>query len=228
MLVKNWMSQDVIAIEVEDSMQHAIYKMQDKNIKLLPVMSGDKLAGIVSDRDLKKASPSDATTLDIHEMLYLTSRIKIKNLMIKDPITVPPDYTIEEAAQLLLEHKISGLPVTNSKGRVVGIITRSDIFRSLISITGLGKKGIQVALRIEDKPGPIKDVREIVRVYGARTASILSAPQNAPEGSVNVYFRIYGLEREKAPELIDEIGKIGKILYVVDHRNNQRVIYDEA
>ncbi len=228
MLVKNWMTKNVISIDVDESMQHAIYKMKDRKIRLLPVMSGDRLVGIVSDRDLKRASPSDATTLDMHEMLYLTSRIRIKDLMVEKPITVPPDYTIEEAAQLLLEHRISGLPVVDSRGKVAGIVTRSDIFRALISIAALGKKGIQVALRVEDRPGPIKKIREIVGSFDARTASILSAAENAPEGFLNVYFRIYDLEREKAPALIEEIGKVGIILYVVDHRNNQRVVYEEV
>ena len=228
MLVKNWMSKDVIVIDVKGSMQHAIYKMQDHKINLLPVMSEGKLVGIVSDRDLKKASPSDATTLDMHEMLYLVSRISIKDLMVKAVTTVPPDYTIEEAAQLLLDHRISGLPVTDYQGRVVGIITQSDIFRALISITGLGKKGIQVALRIPDRPGPIKEVREMIRARNARTASILSATENAPEGFINVYFRIYDLDRGIAPAFLEDIKKVGTLLYVVDHRNNQRTIYDEA
>ncbi len=228
MLVKNWMTRNVIAIDVDDSMQHAIYRMQDHKIRLLPVMSGGRLVGIISDRDLKRASPSDATTLDMHEMLYLTSRIRIKDLMVENPVTVPPDYTIEEAAQLLLEHRISGLPVTDSKGNVAGIVTRSDIFRALISIAALGKKGIQVAIRVEDRPGPIKKVREIVGSHNARTASILSTAENAPEGFLNVYFRVYDLAREKAPALIEEIGRIGTVLYVVDHRNNRRVVYEEA
>ena len=144
-------------------------------------------------------------------MLYLVSRIKIKDLMTKEVTTVPPDYTIEEAAQLLLDHRISGLPVTDYQGRVVGIITQSDIFRALISITGLGKKGMQVALRIPDKPGPIKEVREMIRARNARTASILSATENAPEGFINVYFRIYDLDREIAPALLEDIRKVGTL-----------------
>jgi acetoin utilization protein AcuB len=162
MLVKNWMSKNVVAIDVNDSMQLAIYTLKDNKIKLLPVISEGKLVGIVSDRDLKKASPSDATTLDMHELLYLISRIKISDLMIKNPITVSPDYTIEEAAQLLLEYKISGLPVLDTKDKLVGIITKSDIFRALIVITGLGKKGIQIGIRFKDIPGPIKEVRELI------------------------------------------------------------------
>jgi acetoin utilization protein AcuB len=228
MLVKNWMSKNVVSIDVNDSMQLAIYTLQDNKIKLLPVTSGEKLVGIVSDRDLKKASPSDATTLDMHELLYLISRIKISDLMTKNPITVSPDYTIEEAAQLLLEHKISGLPVLDLKGKLVGIITQSDIFRALIAITGLGKKGIQIGICFKDIPGPIKEVRELIHNYGGRTAGILSSGENAPEGYLHVYFRIYDIDRKILPDLIKELEKIGTLLYVVDHRQNKRTVYETS
>jgi acetoin utilization protein AcuB len=228
MLVKNWMSKNVVAVDVNDSMQLAIYTLQDNKIKLLPITSEGRLVGIVSDRDLKKASPSDATTLDMHELLYLISRIKISDLMIKNPITVLPDYTIEEAAQLLLEHKISGLPVLDSKGNLVGIITKSDIFRALIAITGLGKKGIQIGIRFKDIPGPIKEVRELIHSRRGRTASILSSAENAPEGYLHVYLRIYDIDRDILPDLLKELENIGTLLYVVDHRQNKRTIYESS
>jgi acetoin utilization protein AcuB len=228
MLVKNWMSKNVVAVDVNDSMQLAIYTLQDNKIKLLPVTADGKLVGIVSDRDLKKASPSDATTLDMHELLYLISRIKIRDLMVKNPITVFPDSTIEEAAQLLLEYKISGLPVLDVEGNLVGIITKSDIFRALIAITGLGKKGIQIGIRFKDIPGPIKEVRELIHNYGGRTAGILSSTENAPEGYLHVYFRIYDIDREILPDLLKELEKIGTLLYIVDHRQNKRTLFESS
>ncbi len=228
MLVKNWMSGKVITVDVDESMQGAIHTMQEKKIKLLPVLSKEKLVGIVSDRDLKKASPSDASTLDMHELLYLVSRIKIKDLMIKKVVTVPPDFTIEEAAELLLENRISGLPVVDRKDQLIGIITRSDIFKALISITGLGKKGIQVAIRIKDIPGPIKEIRELIRKYSGRTASILSCTENAPSGYLHIFFRIYNIQRNNVSPLLKEMESIGTLLYVVDHRENKRTVYENA
>ena len=100
------MNQEVITVNADDSMQNAIYLLQEHRIKNLPVMEKDTMVGIITDRDLKKASPSDATTLDMHELLYLTSKIKVKNIMIKDVYTVRPDTTIEEAAAILLEKNI--------------------------------------------------------------------------------------------------------------------------
>ena len=87
---------------------------------MLPVMKKGKLVGVVTDRDLKEASASDATTLEVHELLYLISKIKVKDIMSKDVFTVPDDYTVEEAAQLMLNHKISGMPAVNKNGELCG------------------------------------------------------------------------------------------------------------
>lgn len=226
MLVKNWMSKEIVTVDADDSMQNAIYILQEQNIKILPVMDDKNLVGIITDRDLKKASPSDATTLDMHELLFLISKIKVRDLMKKPVYTARPDDTVEEAAALLLEKKISGLPVLDNNNQLVGIITMSDIFRVLLSLSGLGKKGIQFAIRIKDMPGIIKEVRELIHEHGARTASILSSSENAPEGYLNFYFRIYHIDRERLPSLLDRVKEKGTLLYMVDHRENKRTIYE--
>ncbi len=225
MLVKNWMSKEVITVGADDSMQNAIYILQEHNINILPVMEKENVVGIITDRDLKKASPSDATTLDMHELLFLTSKIKVRELMKKTVYTVSPDFTIEEAAAILLEKRISGLPVLDESRRLIGIITRSDIFQVIISMTGLGEKGIQFAICIKDMPGPIKEIREIIHEYKGRTASIISSGENAPKGHLNVYFRIYQIDRDQLPSLIKKVEKSGTMLYMVDHRENKRTIY---
>ena len=117
MLVKNWMSQPVITVEASDSMLNAVNLLKDHDIRMLPVMKKGKLVGIVTDRDLKEASASDATTLEVHELLYLISKIKVEEIMTKDPVTVPIDYTVEEVAEILLKNKISGVPVIDHDGQ---------------------------------------------------------------------------------------------------------------
>jgi len=225
MLVKNWMSKNVITIDAEDSMQHAIKFLKEHKINLLPVMKKGKLAGVITDRDLKKSSPSEATTLDMHELLYLVSKIKVEDIMSKKLYTVPEDYTVEEAAEILLEKRISGVPVVDGKGNISGIITKNDIFRVLISLTGLGKKGIQIAVQLKDVPGAIKEVRELIRKYDGRTASILTSSENVPDGKLNVYFRIYQTEKAKLQALVKEIQEKGTMLYIVDHSDGKRQIY---
>jgi len=225
MLVQNWMSTNVITIDVEQSMEDAIKLMKKNDIKMLPVMKKEKLAGIVTDRDLKRAQASDATSLDIHELLYLLSTIKIGHVMSKNPMTIPVDFTIEEAADILLKNKISGAPVVDSKGTIVGTITKNDLFRALISLSGFGKKGIQFAFLLEDRPGSIKEVADIIRKFNARMVSILSTYDNIPEGYRKVIIRIYDIDRRDLPLLKDELRQKARLLYMVDHRDNIREIY---
>jgi acetoin utilization protein AcuB len=226
MLVKDWMSKTVVTVDMEDSMHEAIRLMKDHDIHMLPVMKRGQLVGIVTDRDVKRSSASDATTLEIHELLFLISKIKVKDIMTKDPITVAYDYTIEETAEILLKNKISGAPVMNGEGEVVGAITKADIFRALISLTGVGSRGIQFAFQIEDRPGSIREVADIIRSYGGRMVSILSSYEGVPKGYRRVYIRMYGIDRLKLPRLKDELREKATILYMVDHRENRREIYE--
>jgi acetoin utilization protein AcuB len=227
MLVKNWMSKNVITIDANDSMHDAMRLLKEHGIRRLPVMEKNKLVGIVTDRDLKKASASDATTLEIHEMLYLLTKIRVKDIMTKDPITVPPDYTVEETAQVLLKNKISGAPVVDNSGNVVGTITQSDLFRVLISLTGIENGGIQFALQVEDRAGSIKEVADIVRHYGGRMVSILTSYDEVPAGYRNVYIRMHSIDRAKIEELNDALSQKASLLYRIDHRENDREIFSE-
>jgi len=225
MLVRNWMSQPVITIEVNDSMQKALQLLKENRIKILPVLKKGALKGIVTDRDLKKKSASDATTLEIHELFYLISKIKIKEIMTPNPITVPLDFTIEETAEVLLKNKISGVPVLDREGKVVGIITQTDIFRSLISLTGIGKRGIQFAFALADRPGSIKEVTDIIRRHGGSLASILTSYEQVPKGYRKVYIRMYGIDRPSVPQLKEELKQKAELIYMVDHRENKREIF---
>lgn len=225
MLVKNWMSKNVVSIDVNDSMQDAMRLLKEHDIRMLPVMKKGRLVGIVTDRDLKKASASDATTLEVHELLYLLTEIKIKDIMTKDPITVPPDYTAEETAQVLLENKISGAPVADDNGQVVGTITQTDLFRVLISLTGVGTRGIQFALLIKDQPGSIKEVADVIRAFGGRMVSILTSYDEVSDGYRKVYIRMHSIERLKLQELKEALIKKAGLLYMVDHREDNREVY---
>ncbi len=223
MLVKNWMSKNVIAADINDSMSEAIRLLKENDIKMLPVMKKDKLVGIVTDRDLKRASASDAT--DVHELLFLLSKIKIKDIMTKDPIMIPQDFTVEETAEILLKNKISGAPVIDNEGQVVGAITQTDLFNVLISLTGVGTKGIQFAFLLKDEPGSIKVIADEIRKYGGRMVSILTSYQSAPQGYRRVYIRMYDIERAEIEKLKEEQREKGTLLYVVDHKKNKREIY---
>ena len=225
MLVKNWMSKEVVTVHVNDTMQDAIKLQREHGIRMLPVVEQGELVGIVTDRDMKRASASDATTLDVHELIHLVSTIKIKHIMTKNPITVPFDFTVEETAEVLLKNKISGVPVLNHDKEIVGTITQTDIFKVLISLTGAGAKGLQFAFEAEDRPGSIKEIADIIRRYDGRVVSILSAYKNAPQSYRKVYIRMFGINRSELLALKNELRKTATLLYMVDHRENLREIY---
>ena len=225
MLVKNWMSKKVATVHVNDTMQDAVKLLREHDIRMLPVMEQGELVGIVTDRDMKRASASDATTLDVHELIHLVSTIEIKRIMTKNPITVPFDFTVEETAEVLLKNKISGVPVLNHDKEIVGTITQTDLFKVLISLTGAGAKGLQFAFEAEDRPGSIKELVDTIRQYGGRVVSILSAYENAPQGYRKVYIRMFDINRSELPNFKNELRKTATLLYMVDHRESLREIY---
>lgn len=226
MLVRKWMSQEIITVNADETMQHAIELLKEHNIRMLPVMKNKKLVGIITDRDLKRASASDVISLEIRETLDRIGKIKVQNIMTPNPITVPWDFTVEEAAEVLLKNKISGIPVTGPKGDVVGVITQSDICNVLISLAGIGKKGIQMAIQIEDRPGSLKGITRVIRDLGGRIVSILTSYEKVPDGFRNVYTRFYDMDRSILETLKNNISEISKILYIVDHQENKRDIFE--
>lgn len=225
MLVKNWMSTNVITVDADASMQEAFKLLKEHNIRMLPVIKKGQLVGVVTDRDLKRASASDATSLDLHELLYLIARIKVNSLMTRNPITVPPELTVEETAVILMEKKISGAPVVDTEGKIVGVITQTDIFRLLISLTGVSNQGVQFAFQIEDRSGSIKELADIIRKFGGRIISILTSYDRVAEGYRKVYIRTFRIDRQKLEAMMRELSAIALPLYFVDHRENTRKVY---
>jgi acetoin utilization protein AcuB len=224
MLVRNWMNPTVISIEAQASMADALQLMKENQIKTLPVFDRGALAGVLTDRDLKRASASDATLLEIHELLHLLTQVKIRDIMSRKPITIPDTYTIEEAAEVLHDHHISGAPVLDAEGRLVGLVTQEDLFKALMSLTGVKRRGIHLAFEAEDRPGSIKELADVIRRYGGRIVSIMSSSDRAPQGFRHVYIRAYQVDREQMPAMLKELQSSARLLYLVDHRENRREI----
>lgn len=228
MLVRNWMSKPVITVGEKYSMQDAINLLKQHNIRMLPVIEKGRVAGIISNTDLKKASAPDATTLEAHNLIYTFSKIKIKDIMTKNPISVPYDYTVEETAEILLANKISGVPVINEEEKLVGIITQTDLFRVIFSLTGIGKKGVQFALRVVDRLRAIQQITDIIRSYGSRVSSILTSYERVPSGYRMVYIRIFNIDYPSLQSLIEEIRGKAELIYMIDYDKGKRYIYDQA
>ncbi|MBW1990684.1 MAG: CBS domain-containing protein [Deltaproteobacteria bacterium] len=215
MLVRDWMTPNPITISDDTSMMKAIYLMKQNRFRRLPVLQGDKLVGIVTDRDLKEASPSKATTLDVHELYYLLAELQVKDIMTPNPITVSPDDTVEEAALLMLQNTISGLPVVDDQSRVVGILTQSDVFRAFVHITGIQQGGVQFALRLEDRPDVIKEVIDLLRARGARFVSLLTSYAFAREGFQDIYIRVKDMDSEAVAAAKTDLAGRYEVLYVI-------------
>jgi len=215
MLIEDWMTKDPITITENTSMIKAIHIMSERRFRRIPVVTAGILVGMVTDRDLKEASPSKATSLDVHELYYLLAELQVKEIMSRDPVSVSEDDTVEHAAQIMLEHTISGLPVVDGSGKVVGIITQSDVFRAFMDIAGVLQGGVQFALRLEDRPGLIKEVVDLLRARGARFVSLLSSYATSKEGYRDVYIRVKNLAPEAVAEAQAELASRFEVLYVI-------------
>ena len=213
MPVRDLMSKDLITVNVDDSVMKASKLMKDKQIQHLPIMKKGRLAGIISDRDLKEASPSKATALDIHELYYLLDQISVGSVMPTRLITIAPMDTVEKAAAVMLKNNISALPVVGVDGGLAGIITKGDIFRAFVSISGIYQGDWALGFELTDLPGSIKEVTDVIRAHGGRIASILTGYEWAPPGFRHVYIRARDLA--DATALQRELGGKVKILYVL-------------
>jgi CBS domain-containing protein len=132
--VRDIMSSPAIVIDSQSSLPAAHLLMKEHGIRRLPVVDDGKLVGIITLGDVRGASPSEATTLNLFELSYLMDQLKVERVMTRQVITVTPDTSLAETARLMLENKISGLPVVSAEGRVVGVVTESDIFRVLVAL----------------------------------------------------------------------------------------------
>ncbi len=214
MLVKEWMSKEPITINENTSIMRAIRIIKDHKIRRLPVVNNGNLVGIITDRDLKEASPSKATTLDVHEIYYLLSEIRVKDIMSKNPITIGPDESVEKAAAIMLENRISGLPVVENEN-LVGIITETDIFKVLTSLTGIYRGGIKIALDLPEIPGTTQSVINTIRKHGGRIMSVMTSYDLPKEGHRHVFVRTKYIEGEKLDKLLQELNKHFHVLYTV-------------
>lgn len=213
MLVRNWMTSQVVTVKPDTSLLKLGKLMRDHDIRRLPVVDEDgRVLGIISDRDVRDASPSKATTLDMYEMHYLLAEIKASGIMTKKPITVKTTDTVEKAAMLMLDNKVGGLPVVDDSGRLEGIISDHDVFKALVGITGVREGGVQVGFSIANKQGAMKPIFDLLRQRGARILSVLSSNNN--EGERNIFLRFRNMEsREAENALVEDLKNHCRLLY---------------
>ena len=142
MLVRDRMTSPAVTVTAETPFQDALKLMRDRRLRRLPVVDGaGRVVGIVSESDLLHASPSPATSLSVWEVNYLLWKLKIGDIMTHHVLTIEEETPIEDAASLMVNNKIGGLPVVDGRDRLVGVITETDIFRAFVERLGGGERG---------------------------------------------------------------------------------------
>ena len=188
MLVKDWMSPAPLTVSPETPVLEALHLLKARGFRRLPVVEGSKLIGIVTDKDLKDATPSKATTLSVWELNYLLAKLTVREVMATEVLSVNSLETLEDAALRMQERKLGGMPVLDNAGALVGILTITDVLGALIRVLGLKEGGVRVTLEVPDMPGALG-----VAVEAIKPSNILSvATAGLREGQRRFVLRVNG------------------------------------
>ena len=200
MLVGDRMSHPVITISADLPIIEAVNLMRREHIRRTPVIKDGVLVGIVSDQDLLNASPSPATSLSIWEMNYLLSKITVEDVMTRDVLTILTDTPIEEAARIMADNKIGGLPVMQ-EDRVVGMITETDIFKIFLELMGARDDGVRVTALVPEKVGQLAALSKAVAEAGG---NFVALGQTTGEDVTNckLTFKVTGIDQATVSEAI--------------------------
>jgi acetoin utilization protein AcuB len=166
MLVGDRMTKRPITITEDTGIDKALELMHSEKVRRLPVLNKHgQLVGIVSELDLLKASPSPATSLSIYELPYLLSKIKMRDIMTRDVVTVTEDTPLEEAALIMAENKIGGMPVMRGD-KLVGIITETDLFKIFLEMLGAREEGVRLSMLVPEEKGMLAKIAGKVAEMG--------------------------------------------------------------
>jgi len=202
MLVREWMTPRPEVVTAGTPVMEAMERMRHGGYRRLPVMDEDRLIGIVTDRDLKEATPSSATTLSVYELNFLLGRMQVGEVMTTDLKTIDQDDTIEHAAVTMEEARVSGLPVVGPHG-LVGILTITDLLRALVGFLGLREGGTRVTVDAPDEPGVLARVAQ-----AAPPSNIVAAVTSAVEPGTTrrIVLRLTGPDAASFPERLAATG----------------------
>lgn len=172
MVVRNVMTSNPFTASPDTTIAEALAIMRENGIRRLPVLKNGKLIGIVTKRRLLEVSPSPATSLSVFEMNYLLAKTVVKDIMTKDVLTVSPDALLEQAAVLMADSNIGGLPVMENN-KLVGIITEKDIFQSFVEVLGFRDPGSRISIDYgEDRPGILASLATLMADMGINISHI--------------------------------------------------------
>jgi acetoin utilization protein AcuB len=204
MFVKDRMSHPVITVHPDMPIQDALKLMNTENVRRFPVVDEKgKLVGVVAERDLLHASPSDATSLSVWEVNYLLSKITVDGIMTRDVTIVTEDTPLEEAARVMADNKIGALPVVRDGG-VVGIITETDLFKVFLEVLGAREAGVRVTALLGNVPGTLAQLSKAIFEVGGNIVSLGTMLGTSSE-NIEVTFKVQGVEKDVLKKTIEKV-----------------------
>ena len=213
MLVKDCMTSNPVTIGPDMPVAEALSFMRQQNVRRLPIINKKrKLIGIISEKDLLYASPSPATSLSVYEVGYLLSKLKVEEIMAKDVTTVAPGAPLEEAARIMADGGVGGLPVMDGD-RLVGIITETDVFKTILEMMGARQAGVRLTLHLVDEPGALSRITGSIAALGGDIIALGTFHQLDGGGAMMV--KVRGVERDALVSAMEAIG-----IEVADVRQN--------
>jgi acetoin utilization protein AcuB len=203
MFVGERMSSPVISVTPETPVHDALVMFKSEHIRRAPVIKDGKLLGIVTENDLLNASPSPATTLSVWEMNYLMSKVTVKQVMNKKVKTIDVNTPIEEAARIMADSEIGGLPVTR-EGKIVGMITETALFKIFLELMGAREKGVRVSALVDDKPGQLLKISKAITEAGGNF--IAFGVFSGPDVSVKlVTLKVAGMKKDDVKKALEKV-----------------------
>lgn len=206
MLVRDQMTPNPITVAPTTTFDRALQLMRERRVRRFPVLNAQqRVVGIISEKDLLNAAPSPATVLDRFELHTLIAKLPVDKVMSRNVISVQPDTPLEEAARLMADNKIGGLPVIDAQHTLVGVITETDIFRVMVDLLGARSKGLRLTFQIEDQRGVLaKFVGEITRQGGNIVA--LSVFHGNDQAHPVIVVKVEGGDEERLVAMIRGAG----------------------
>jgi len=205
MFVRERMSRPVISITKDMPIHEVLALFKKERIRRAPVLDSGKLVGIVSDKDLLNASPSPVSSLSVWEMNYLLAKITVKSVMTRKVLTVDIDTPIEEAARIMADNKIGGLPVMKEK-QVAGMITETDLFKIFLELMGARERAVRVTAVINDSPGQLAAVTKTIANAHGNFVSFGQFMGNEP-GTRILTFKVNGIKKDEVKKLLSKVVK---------------------
>jgi acetoin utilization protein AcuB len=205
MLVGERMTQQLITVMQDVGIDEALKTMRDEKVRRLPVLNRrGLLVGIVSEKDLLLASPSPATSLCIHELHYLLSKMKVSEVMTTDVITVTEYTPLEQAARIMVDNKIGGLPVLRDD-KLVGIITETDLFKAFIELFGAREQGVRLTMLVPEQPGELARITTEIATLGGNIVALGTFLGEDPTNRL-ITIKVAGVNEDKLTSTMEAIG----------------------